>query len=483
MLARVFQDLGGWKLKSPPEYGIMDLTKPKHHTRREHTLMQDQYTTNTPPNQDAPETLYDVSPTGKVRPWRLHRLESEQLAEAFWTISARMPDQSQAVAYALRGDRVSACATGAVFEVHKDRDLQYLTLTHANFCRDRLCPMCQWRRSLKMGAQARAVVDECDRVKMSRDGVGYRWMLLTLTQANVDGPDLSPEVDRIHAAFKQLTRDPRWKAACKGWLRVTEVTHNIKRKSKAFDTFHPHLHILIATTHRYFKSKDYLSKDAWIDLWAHYIDQEAPSIDIHIIKPRGPEEDLQDPKAQSESLGKAVAEVSKYAAKPGSYLVPGDLDLTAATVATLSTALHGRRLAAWGGVCKTAAHALKLDSLEAGDLVHIDETSSASNPTAEAVSRYIEYNWAIGIRNYTASRTWEAPASWAAAVQREQAHRETLPKIRANQIADMQAAQDKIHRMQKAVGEKIANRAIKTHDGYQIRTIMEIADHVEKPKE
>ena len=148
--------------------------------------MQDQYTTNTPPNQDAPETLYDVSPTGKVRPWRLHRLESEQLAEAFWTISARMPDQSQAVAYALRGDRVSACATGAVFEVHKDRDLQYLTLTHANFCRDRLCPMCQWRRSLKMGAQARAVVDECDRVKMSRDGVGYRWMLLTLTQANVD---------------------------------------------------------------------------------------------------------------------------------------------------------------------------------------------------------------------------------------------------------------------------------------------------------
>ena len=44
--------------------------------------MHDQYNTEGGSRQP-PETLRDVSLTGRVRPWRQHKLESELLAEAY----------------------------------------------------------------------------------------------------------------------------------------------------------------------------------------------------------------------------------------------------------------------------------------------------------------------------------------------------------------------------------------------------------------
>lgn len=448
--------------------------------------MQAEYTTTVPKDQEAAaaggyrETLHDVSPTGRVRPWRQHRLEAELLAEAYHRAGELMPDPSQAVAWIIRGDKVASCATAPTFEQHRaaavDGGQLYLTLQRANFCRDRLCPMCQWRRSLKMGAQARAVVQECNRIKIAKDKAPYKWLMLTLTQRNVAGPDLAAEIDRIHAAFKQLTRSPAWKAAAQGWLRVTEVTHNIDRKSPWYDTYHPHMHILLCVNRRYFKSSAYLTQDDWAALWQHYIHQaDRPSVEIHLVKARG-EQPPEGTDLQAEGLGAAVAEVSKYASKPGSYLLPGDLELTTSTVATLATALHGRRLAAWGGVCKQAAQALKLDSIETGDLVHIDEESTATDPEADAISRYIEYNWALGIRNYVPGRTWEAPAGWAAAAAAIKERQDIRPKKRQAEIEDMRRAQAKIHRIQSAAGPKIANRAIRARDGYTIHLLEEIAN-------
>src|SRR5699024_11750008 len=96
---------------------------------------------------------------------------------------------------------------------------------------DRLCRLCQWRRSLKLGSQCRAVVAEADRRKIARDRVSWRWIMLTLTQRNVDGPDLAAELDKMHAALKVMTKSPRWRAAAQGWLRVTEITRNSDRRS------------------------------------------------------------------------------------------------------------------------------------------------------------------------------------------------------------------------------------------------------------
>ena len=434
--------------------------------------MRDQYNTEGGYRQP-PETLHDVSLAGRVRPWRQHKLESELLAEAYSTAADRWPGPD-AVQWARRADIVQTCGTHPIFERPTAPEGQYMTHKSANFCRDRLCPLCQWRRSLKLGAQCRAVVAEADRRKIARDRAAWRWIMLTLTQRNVDGPDLGAEIDRIHAAVRVLTKSPRWRAAVRGWLRVTEVTRNNDYSSPNYGTYHPHLHILIAVPRRYFRGAEYIPAAEWRAMWRTYMHLDYdPDIDVRVVTAKGQTIDATDP---TQSMGAAVAEVTKYAAKPGSYLVASDLDATVDAVATLAIALRGRRLCAWGGVCKEAAQALHLDSLETGDLVHIDEVATG-DPAADAVSQYVAYHWALGIRNYIQGREWTGPASWAeaAAAARER------PKLAAAQRAKEAAADasnaEMVRRMQAAVSSKIANRAIRAHDAYHIGLIQEVAGY------
>ena len=55
-----------------------------------------------------------------------------------------------------RADRVSQCGSYLDFGVLPDGTKK---LVKANFCRDRLCPMCNWRRSLKLYSQVSQVMD------------------------------------------------------------------------------------------------------------------------------------------------------------------------------------------------------------------------------------------------------------------------------------------------------------------------------------
>lgn len=430
--------------------------------------MQSEYTTPTQKKQDL-ETLHDVSLSGRVRPWRRWKLDSELLAEAYETASS-MVAAPASVEWALRADRVRTCGTHPIFERHTAPEGQYMTLHAADFCRDRLCPLCQWRRSLKMGAQARAVVAEADRHKISRDKVGWRWLMLTLTQRNVGGPDLAAELDRMHAAVRVLTKSPRWRAAVRGWLRVTEITRNAGYHSPFYGTYHPHMHILLAVPRSYMRGRDYIPHAEWVEMWRTYMHLDyPPSVDIRVVTTKG--EVIADP---SQGMGAAVAEVAKYAAKPGSYLIASDLEATVDAVTTLARALKGRRLYAWGGVCKEAAQALRLDSLESGDLVHIDE-SATGDPAADAVSQYVAYHWALGIRNYIQDRTWDAPAGWAAAAAAARERPKLAAAQRAKETAYDDAARAKIRRLESAAGQRIAHRAIRAHDGYTISLLEEVA--------
>lgn len=348
-----------------------------------------------------------------------------------------------------------------------------MTLKSANFCRDRLCPLCQWRRSLKLGAQCRAVVAEADRRKIARDRVSWRWIMLTLTQRNVDGPDLAAELDKMHNAIRVLTKSPRWRAAARGWLRVTEVTRNSDRRSAWYGSYHPHMHILIAVHRRYFKSAAYIPAAEWAAMWRTYMHLDyTPDVDVRVVTAKGQTiEDATDP---TQSMGAAVAEVTKYAAKPGSYIIASDLDGTVDAVTTLAQALHGRRLCAWGGVCKEAAQAIHLDSLETGDLIHVDEDSTG-DPAADAVGHYVAYHWALGIRNYVQGREWEAAPSWAEAAQAAKDRPRQAALQRAKEAAELASNAALVRQMQAAVGERIANRVIRSHDAYNIQMLKEVA--------
>ena len=97
------------------------------------------------------ELLEDVSATGRKRPWKEHKIGSMQLADLFRV--ARKYGQS------ISDSRLRAleeCADELWFLQDAEGKRR---LKSANFCRVRVCPMCNWRRSLKLFSQVSAVAD------------------------------------------------------------------------------------------------------------------------------------------------------------------------------------------------------------------------------------------------------------------------------------------------------------------------------------
>lgn len=358
--------------------------------------MHNQYITPAEKMQE-PERLHDLRPNGTERPWAKWKREAQGLADIYEVLGCD-PDNPQAAHDLDKARRVSECANYTEFQRH-DPDGQHsgpwLTLHTANFCRNRLCPMCGWRRSLKLGSQAREVVAEANRQKVSRDGVAYKWLLVTFTVRNVTGPELGRTIDQLHKAAHNMAKTKRWKAAVKGWLRATEVTHNTDVKSASFDTFHPHLHFLLCVNSRYFKSADYIPQKEWKAMWERAAGLNYDSqVNVKAVK------DLEnDPTKESKtSLGGALAEVTKYVCKPQGVVTWENPEMAVRTVLVLDRMLDGRRLTSWGGVLKEAAAKLKLDSIETGDLVHVE--SESEDKDANAIADYVAFNWSVGVSDY-----------------------------------------------------------------------------------
>lgn len=261
--------------------------------------------------------------------------------------------------------------------------------------------MCQWRRSLKLGAQVRRVVERANADHIQETGAAWRWLMITFTVKNVPGPQLGAEIDRLHRAVNNMAKCARWRGAVRGWLRATEVTHNTDKKSRSFDTYHPHLHMLLCVPAGYFSGKGYIRQKEWSALWQHYAGTEyTPVVEVHAIKPQdgGQLSDI-PAEQQAAAMGKACAEVSKYAAKPADYIIAADPALSMRTVELLDSMLDHRRMTSWGGVLKDIAKAMQLDDPEGGDLIHIDDEPSADK-TAEELAQYVAYCWALGARDY-----------------------------------------------------------------------------------
>lgn len=282
------------------------------------------------------------------------------------------------MAYESLGDihkaaRVAACAGWLAFE--PPTDSSPMRLTKAEFCRVRLCPMCQWRRSLKIFAQASQIIAAAN---ASRQG-GYAWVMLTLTQRSVDAAALPAELTRISKAWQRLTQRNAFKKAVKGSMRCVEITHG-----KA--GYHPHIHALLAVNPSYFKHSSYLPRAEWAALW-----QQAARLDyvpqVWVSKSYG------DKAAK-------IAEVAKYAAKPEEYINPSDWDYTMSTVATLDAACAKRRFLSYGGILKDIKTKLGLEDAESDtvDLVHTGDTGTPE--VSDDMAGKLLFEWSSGYRNY-----------------------------------------------------------------------------------
>ncbi|PIB14811.1 protein rep [Vibrio rotiferianus] len=74
-------------------------------------------------------------------------------------------------------------------------------LAYANFCGQRLCPMCQWRRSLKTFGQ----VSQIYRVLTTRfNERSYSALMLTLTIKNCEHGELKNIIENLTKGFNRL---------------------------------------------------------------------------------------------------------------------------------------------------------------------------------------------------------------------------------------------------------------------------------------
>lgn len=298
------------------------------------------------------------------------RLDAEKLSASFYRLEM-----------VKRGERVADCGTFLEFahactlgtgEVDQQGKLHF-----ANFCKDRLCPMCSWRRSYKIYAQVSKILDKL--------GNNYVYLMLTLTVPNVEGSDLSQSIDDLMLAWHRLTHRKRFKNAVKGFFRALEITRN-DRTGK----YHPHFHCILAVGKRYLKDSDYIPRNEWLQMWQQATkDPTITQVDIRVARSKNP---LTEAQNASQALASAVAEIAKYTVKSADYILSDD-KLTDSIVSVLAPALHGRRLAHFGGCFAEAAKALKLDDPEDGDLIHIDEDTI--NP--EVAWMIVRYQWSCGV--------------------------------------------------------------------------------------
>lgn len=295
------------------------------------------------------------------------RSDAERLSAVYTEIHRRI----QAPSYWRRAELVGQCGTYLEYRMTE----QESRLHHANFCRDRLCPLCTWRRSLKIYAQISRVMD----VLQTQD---YVFLFLTLTIRNRPGGDLPDAVQMLFDGWRQMYHENRiFKKTICGTFRSLEVTRN-----QDTGEYHPHLHVILAVRPDYFAGRNYLTKARWQAMWRECagLDYD-PQIDIQRIKPRAGADG-------STSLAGAAAEVAKYAVKSADYL-HGTLDEMVSYVSDYLIALAGRRLCAYTGVFGRVRRELALDDVEDGDLVHVDGTGIRP----DVAYMIVRYHWRAGV--------------------------------------------------------------------------------------
>lgn len=279
--------------------------------------------------------------------------------------------------YDSRAERVNECGTFLEFRL-KASDVSEKWLLHkANFCRDRLCPLCCWRRTQKIFGQVSRIMDVI--------GDSYSYIFLTLTVPNCDGEKLSATLDEMQKGFHKLVNYKKFKAAVVGVFKSLEITRNKKN-----GTYHPHYHCILAVEKGYFTGNNYIKRDTWLAMWQKAMKNPGiTQVDVRKCKPK---EEIKEGERSVKSIGAAVAEAAKYAVKSSDYIIPGDPELTDDIVFTLSAALHGRRLCSFSGVFDEVRKKLALDDCENGDLIHTDSEETGTG----SVYLVRRYSWVGG---------------------------------------------------------------------------------------
>lgn len=267
--------------------------------------------------------LSEISPIDK--PWDKHKTECVQVSNAF----------SLHKNFKKRGYILNQCADWLIYHATHNPN-KPLSLAKASFCRDRACPICQWRRSLRWVA---TMHQQLPAVKLKYPT--HRWLFLTLTVRNCHIADLKFTIQAMNKGFNALIRKLKKRLSTIGYVRTTEVTRGQN------DTAHPHFHVLLLVPANYF-TRNYIKQADWITLWRDALKVNyAPNVDVRTVKVKKNASES----VQNAAISHAIAETMKYSIKPSELLKTaqnGNFDW----MYDYFTQVKGLRFLSVGGVLK-----------------------------------------------------------------------------------------------------------------------------------
>jgi len=308
----------------------------------------------------------DVTANGKERPWRERKTENVRYAEYLSILEFKRVHDIKNCGETLRFRKIG----------------NHLKLFQTWFCHKRLCPLCNWRKSMKNSSQLKKIIAET----VAREPKG-RFLFLTLTVKNAySAEELKASLRALTKAFNKLTRYKKVTKNLLGYLRSTEITVNEHDGS-----YNQHLHVLLFVRSSYFKSSDnYINQEEWTRLWrkALKVDYE-PVVHVQVVKA--------NKRKGTDSLQASAEETAKYEVKSADYMTAND-ERNLTVIKDLEYALAGTRQISYGGLLKQIKQDLKLEDVENGDLIHVgdeDYTKEQMEAAEEVVAK-----WDFNKQNY-----------------------------------------------------------------------------------
>jgi len=302
--------------------------------------------------------LSDVSP--KDKPWDAHKDQSRQVSSIY--------TQAENEKYA---ERIWECSQSLEFRVLTDDKQQtHLKLHSARFCRVRLCPVCQWRRSMMWRARFLKALP-----KICGDYPKGRFIFLTLTVRNCRLEDLRETIAWMNTSWLKMIKRKNFPAL--GWIKCIEVTRSED------DMAHPHFHCLLMVNQTYF-SRGYISQADWSKMWKECLKVDyTPIVNIKRVKERKQKrkqivDSVNDSNVNNcnnttvdnpvDDIIAGVLETIKYSVKPDDLIGTKTAKTSPQDwLAELTRQLHKTRSIALGGIFKEY-----LSEDEPEDLINAD---------------------------------------------------------------------------------------------------------------
>ena len=252
-------------------------------------------------------------------------------------------------------------------------DCDRYMVQRANLCRDRLCPICNWRLALqRYGAMTRIL----DTLGCAYPEAAYS--LITLTVRNCEPKDLSRTIDRMADAWHLVLNQRKLKPLLLGTARSVELTYNARTRQ-----LHPHYHVLVAWYDKRAADNAAIMIQYWLKACRKY------NLTVDIKAQHAADVTSKDGQAYEE----AVLETYKYAIKSKTLT-----DMPQDVLAEVVKQWAGKRLVSMTGKIRQYARDTGAESMEEveNDVIQVSPCKCCGSINTHVYA----YSWAFGQQAY-----------------------------------------------------------------------------------